>query len=108
MSSPVDAARTWVSEYQARFGAPPGMQEMKAELERCVQMCQELIAERERSQWKLAQVEAERDQYRKSLSALLAKDYRELTLDKQTIFAQMVQEPPLAELLAGLARHQED
>jgi hypothetical protein len=107
MSSPVDAAQSWVNEYQARFGTVPAMHDAKSELENCVQMCQDLIGERDRLRAQLAQVEAERDQYRRSLSAMLAKDYRGLALDKETVFAQMVKKPTLAEVIADLEREQE-
>jgi hypothetical protein len=102
MSSPVDAAQAWAHEYQARFGAAPGTAEMKAELERCVQMCQELLAERDRMRLDLARLAAEHDQYLKSLYHYIAKEEEAVDFDEEKLLAEARSQPPLRQLIAEL------
>jgi hypothetical protein len=102
MSSPVDAAQAWVHEYQRRLGPAPGTEELKAELERCVQMCQELLAERERLRVEMARIAAERDQYLKSLYHYIAKEEEAAPFDEEKMLAEARHQPPLRQLIGEL------
>src|SRR5438552_3928968 len=95
MSSP---PQTWQSEFQARFGTIPPA----AQGERLVQLCKELIAEREQLRDALARTQAERDQYLKSLYHYLRKEHEKLDFDEARLFAEAVSEPPLDQLIAEL------
>lgn len=99
MSSPVDAAQAWVNEYQARFGAQPGVQETQAELERCVELAKQLLQQRDDLRLELAHVQKEREEYLQALYALTHKDF---AIDKARALALFGKQPPLAELLAEL------
>jgi hypothetical protein len=104
MSSPVESSHAWEHEFQARFGTLPGATPNPGEREQLVQMCKDLLAQRERLRADLQRVQAERDQYLKSLAGYLAKECPRFDLDQEALFAQVVQEPTLRELIDDLER----
>jgi hypothetical protein len=104
MSSPTQSSPTWISEYQSRFGAPPGGEATKAELERFILMCQELLQQRELLSKELARTQEERDRILKALAAYMAKELPQVDVDYETLRAQAVQSPSLPELIAELGR----
>ncbi len=107
MSNPVESSRAWEHEFQARFGTLPGATPHPGERAQLVEMCQELLAERERLRADLERVQAERDQYLKSLAGYMAKECPRFDLDQETLFAQVVQEPTLRELIDELEREED-
>jgi hypothetical protein len=99
MSNTVDAAQAWVNEYASRQGDAPGVNELKSELDRSVEMCRQLLDERENLQARLQQLQAERDMY---LDAVYALTHKEFDFDKDELLAQCANQQPLAEFLAEL------
>src|SRR5579864_9162947 len=108
MSSPVDATQAWANEYQARFGVAPGTRELKAELESCIQMCKELLLERERLRAELTRVQEEREDYYHALNTLLQEEHTNFTMTKEEALAQFGKQPSVAELIAELEQVQKE
>lgn len=100
MSCPIEAARTWVSEYEARDHSPAGS-ELRAELDHSVQVCRELLKESERLRAELDQAHAERDNY---LDALYEASRVDFNLPKAEALAHFGKQRPLRELIAELER----
>lgn len=100
MSNPLDVSSPFTHEYQTRFGAPPSAQATEAELARLVELCKEALAERDRLRAELADAVQERDEYRKTILAMLPPEPVEDT--KEELFAQLGQGPSLRELIVEL------
>jgi hypothetical protein len=99
MSTPIDATRAWEHEFRVRFGAVPTGKEDPVEYERLARLCNDLLVERDRARADLVRMQAERDQYLKSLYALTHKEF---AIDKSEAMAHFGKQPPLADLLAEL------
>jgi hypothetical protein len=102
MPNPIDASHAWVHEFQSRFGATPGSQEAKAELEQCVQMCNELLAEREKLRAEVVRLNVERDFYYHAANVLMQEAGKNYTMEKEEMLALVGKQAPLAELIAEL------
>src|SRR6476620_7157091 len=94
MSNPVESLVQPAHEFQTRFGAPPDVQKPEAEVERWMQMCKELLEERDR-------LRAERDELRR---AVLALTREEIPFTREEVFASIGQKPTIRELIEELER----
>jgi len=65
-------------------------------------LCDVLREERDRLQMEVAQLRAERDQYKNAVYALLWETAKDIEIDKKAILAQMGQGQPLEEFIAEL------
>lgn len=104
MSNPLDVSPQLAQEYQARFGAPPGAQATEAELARCLKLCEEALAERERLRAELARALEDRDTYLKAVYAYLRREHEGADFDKDALAAEMAQGPSLQELIEEAER----
>lgn len=89
---------------QGEAPAPTKMLDSIAESRKCEQRCAEMIEECDRLRAELAKMQAERDQYRKSLLFYLAKESEPPTFTREAVFAAVETEPSLGELLAELKK----
>lgn len=85
MSATIQPNFTAVAIFQAHFGATPGSQDPKAECEKWAQLCDQLLAERERLRAELEK--ARLDQFWKefqpmSMEEVYAQVDRETTMDQ--------------------------
>jgi hypothetical protein len=91
-----------MDEFQARFGVAPGSKDAQAELERCVEMCKELLAEREQLRAEVARLSRERNFYYHAANQLMQEEHKKFTMSKEEALALVGNQPPLAELIAEL------
>jgi hypothetical protein len=87
------------AEFQARFQQPPGASSEK-ELARWQQLCREVIEEREKLRADLARLQTERDDYRRSLIAIFAKE--DIPFTREEVFASLGERPTFHELIREL------
>jgi hypothetical protein len=80
MSSAIDSSAAWESEFRARFGST-GAPDAPAERERLIQMCQELLAERDQLRLKLARLQEAHDVYYRAFGALMKRELAKLCVD---------------------------
>ena len=90
------------TEFETRFQQPPAAKVDEKELARWKELCRAAIEERDRLRTELTEVTKERDCYRKSLIAELAKE--DIPFTKEEIMACRGQHPTMDELIEELRR----
>jgi hypothetical protein len=101
MSSPLVTPTTPSAEFQAHFGAPPGLQDARHECEKWERLCAALLEERSRLQAELAKATAKHDADLKALCAFLCKEPKfDLTMDQ--VYAQVEQDTSLEQIISEL------
>ncbi len=100
MSIPIDSTIS-ISEFQERFGGPPGSLDATTECKKWEKLCGEAIAERDRLREELGKVQSERDAYLKTVYYFMCKDYQP-TFTKEELFANVGRQPSFGELIAEI------
>jgi hypothetical protein len=99
MSNDVHDAQVWINEYQARCGVVQATPKLKEDLERSVELCRQLLQERNRLRSELEQLRSDNARY---VQALYALTHQQFDIDKADALAQFGKEQPLAALIAEL------
>jgi uncharacterized protein involved in exopolysaccharide biosynthesis len=109
MSSSTEPApsQVWENEFHSRFGVAPGSAELTAEREHLVQMCKELLAERDHLRAELARAQESHETYYRAFGALMKKNLAAYKIDKESLMSETAGQPPLQQLLAELGRDTE-
>jgi hypothetical protein len=81
-----------------------GTPDLAAECRKWESRCAELTEERDRMRAELAKLQAERDQYLKTVYYFVSKDYTPPDFTKEEALALAETEPTFAELIAELER----
>ena len=101
MSNPIQTNVTAVGEFQAHFGAPPGLSDTRSDCEKWERLCAELLQERARLHAELARTRAQNDADLRSLAAVSAEDGKfELTMEE--VYAQVDRESSLETIIADM------
>ena len=103
MSSPTDFTPQGLTEYQARFGSAPAPG-AEAERDRWIELCKQVLVERDRLRAQVEDLQRERSALFKALLERLPPLPPELEFDEDAALALVGKEPSVIDILDELER----